>query len=384
MYRVVSCALAPVALLTGLAYFSAGCASDRPYDDRQLERLLTDLKASERSKGTPAAAPVVRAAAPAAPAVAPVVRTPASVVTAAAPVARAVVPVAPAADAEAPAAPQASLPPPARITIQPETVVEIAVTEDQTLSGTYEVNSASAIQFRYVGLVFLGNMTEGAAEKKIKGLLEKERGFRNATVSLRIIKASYDTIRVSGWVNEPTDLKIGPGSEISLNDALLRAKGLRAQAKGTRITVAREGLLNPIPLSGKTNEEYNLLGPDGRSTVPSIVLRGNDWVHVSPGEELVGLGEKQIVVMMLSQPGVVRFANNEPCTMMYLLVKVGALPKWVDSRNVVIKRKGQDGAEKDIKVDIRPILEQADAGVDVALEHGDRVIFKERKLPFLP
>ncbi|MEI6971764.1 MAG: polysaccharide biosynthesis/export family protein [bacterium] len=271
-----------------------------------------------------------------------------------------------------------------RITIQPETVVEITVDEDQSLSGTYEVNSASAIQFRYVGLVFLGNMTTSEATVKIKSLLIKERGFRNANVAVRIVKASYDTIRVSGWVNEPTDLKIGPGSQITLRDALLRAKGLRSQAKGTRITIARDGLLNPIPLTGRVNEEYSLMGPDGKASIPRVAVRGNDWVHVSPGDEQVGLGEKQIVVMMLSQPSVVRFSNNEPCTMMYLLVKIGKLPKWVDSGNVRVVRKGQDGLEAEIKVDIRPILEAADSKEDIALEHGDRVIFKERRLPFLP
>ncbi|MEI6808838.1 MAG: polysaccharide biosynthesis/export family protein [bacterium] len=339
-----------MALVLGLGLFSAGCASDRLAGDRRLEQLLADLRT--HSSGDSGAAPAT---------------APAAAVS----------------EIESPAAPLPRLSP-VKITIQPETVVEITVGEDQSLTGTYEVNSASAIQFRYVGLVFLGNMTEEAAEKKIKNLLEKDRGFRAATVAVRIIKASYDTIRVSGWVNAETVLKIGPGSEIALSDALLRAGGLRAQAKGIRITIAREGLLNPIPLVGRTNEEYSLVGPDGKSSVPAVALRRNDWVHVSPGEEQVGQGEKQIVVMMMSQPSVVRFANNEPCTMMYLLVKIGALPKWVNSRTVLIKRKGQDGIETEIKVDIRKLLESGDPAFDVAIEHGDRVIFNERKLPFLP
>lgn len=336
-------------LLLSLAIFSSGCGSHRVAGDRRLEQLLADLRANERAAGVSVVAPAAAES-----------------------------------EAESPAVPLPVLPPPMKLTIQPETVVEITVGEDQALTGTYEVNSASAIQFRYVGLVFLGNLTEDAAEKKIKSLLERDRGFRAATVALRIIKASYDTIRVSGWVNEPTDLKIGPGSEITLSDALLRAKGLRAQAKGIRITIAREGLLDPIPLHGKTNEEYSLIGLDRRSSVPPVVLRRNDWVHVSPGEEQVGLGEKQVVVMMMSQPSVVRFSNNEPCTMMYLLVKIGSLPKWVNSRTVLIKRKGQDGVEMEIRVDIRKLLETGDPAFDVALEHGDRVIFNERKLPFLP
>ena len=192
------------------------------------------------------------------------------------------VPGTPVSDSEPPAEPSPVLPLPARVTLQPETVVEITVDEDQSLSGTYEVNNASAIRFRYVGLVFLGNMTPEAAETTIKKLLES-RGFRTATVKVTIVKASHDTIRVSGWVNEPGLLEIGPGSEISLNDALLRAKGLRAQAKGIKITVARGGLLNPFPVSaapGRTNEEYALIGPDSKATIPAVMLRGNDVVHV--------------------------------------------------------------------------------------------------------
>ncbi|MEI6218597.1 MAG: polysaccharide biosynthesis/export family protein [bacterium] len=351
--------------------FVSGCASD----SQRLERVLASVRAEEFNVHPQARASesqVVRIDEPMQ-ALPPAVPTPA----------RTTVQPEAVKETEKPVAPQLVFPSTSRVTIQPETVVEVMVAEDPILSGTYEVNAASAIMFRYVGLVFLGNLTAPEARIKIKNTLEKERGFRVATVEVKIVRASYDTVRVSGWVNEPGDLRIGPGSDITLTEALLRAKGLRAQAKGIKIGVARGGLLNPVPLTpvkGKGREEYSLVGPNGEESVPSVPLRGNDWVHIFPGDEQpVGLGEKQVVVVMVDQPGVVRFSNNEPCTMIYLLAKVGKLSKWIDTRRVLVLRKDKNGNEEEIKVDVRPILEKADSSADVALEHGDRVIFKERR-----
>lgn len=342
--RNLACVASMIPPLACILVFSSACTSD----NQRLQKLIADVRERERSRGTQRTGPESADAAN-----------------------------------EQPSEPLPVMSRPARITIHPETVVEITVEEDQALSGIYEVNNASAIQFKSMGMVFLGNMSAETAESKIRSLL-RERGFRVATVRVHIVKPSWDLVRVSGWVNEPGDLKIGPGSEITLNDALLRAKMLRAQAKGIRITIAREGLLNPIPLTGKTNEVYSLVGSDNKPSIPLVSLRGNDWVHVSPGDEQVGMGEKQVIVMMLSQPSVARFSNSEPCTMMYLLVKLGQLPKWVDTRNVLIVRKGQEGVETEVKADIRKLLELGSSEFDVQLEHGDRVIFKERRLPFLP
>ena len=335
------CAFSLPALL-----FFAGCASD---DDRLIAKLIAEEARRERLESArPTTVPAAGAAG--------------SGIA-----------------AENPAEPLQPMQTPTQLTIQPESVVEITVAEDHTLSGVYEVNSASAISFRYVGLVFLGNMTTNTAAEKIRTTLE-QRGFKTATVAVNMIKSSRDIVRVTGWVNQPTDLQIGPGSSILLKEALLRAGSLRGKAKGIVVKLKRNGLQDPIPFSDPV-EVYPLAGSDGKPRIPPLLLRNNDWVDVSAGEEqqTMGIGEKRIIVLVLNHPSIVRFSNSEPCSIMNLMIKLGDMPKWADMRGVLVLRRGIDGVDEELKVDVTKVLEKVDPDKDVALENGDRVIVRERR-----
>jgi protein involved in polysaccharide export with SLBB domain len=293
----------------------------------------------------------------------------------------------PASGHNAPEAPSPAMPPMSkigRVTIQPESVVQISVDEDPALDGSYQVNDSSAIEFGYVGLVFLEDMTADEAAAKVEATL-KNRGFRSATVTLRITKASYDKVRVSGAVMKPCDLKIGPGSSITLGEALRRAEGLRPQPKGAKIKVVRDGILSPLGIAAE-GREYALVGLDGRPQIPDLLVHNNDWIHVYPGDGEVGtalLGEKEILVLgEVEQPGLVRFSGGEPSTMLHLVMKIGGLPKWADPKRIVLIRKKGDGTETETKLDIRKLLQYGNPDDDVSLESGDRIIIQERTLFF--
>jgi len=147
----------------------------------------------------------------------------------------------------APDAPIGDLPPPpadtdaqlaraGEVTIQPDSVLQVSVREDSGLDGSYQVNEISAIQLGYVGPVFLHNMTEQQAADKIKQVLEN-RFFNQATVSVRILRASYDKVALQGRVSSPGIIKIGSGDRISLNDALLRVGNVTASIKSARVRI---------------------------------------------------------------------------------------------------------------------------------------------------
>ncbi len=269
-----------------------------------------------------------------------------------------------------------------KVTIQPESILHITVEEDPTLSSSYEVNQSSAIQFKYIGLVFLPSMTVEQAAVVIENTL-RDRGFRTATVTVKITKASYDTVRVTGAVMEPSNLKIGPGSSVQLGEVLRRAGGLRTQAKGARIKIVREGMLSPIGIAGD-GEEFVLLNGNGKPEVPLVAVANNDWIHVFGGsEEGQGAGEKSIYVLgEVGKPGVVTFAANEACTMLHLMFKLGGLPKWADDRNVMLVRRDDGGKEETTKVNVETLLKSGNPEDDVKLENGDRVIVRERRLIF--
>ena len=267
------------------------------------------------------------------------------------------------------------------VTIQPDAVVQITVKEDSSLNGRYTVNDFSAIDFGYVGLVILQDMTPDEAAAKIKSVLES-RYLHSATVTVKINKASYDRIEVSGEVVQPGLLKIGPGSSISLNDAILRSGGLKPQAANAKVKIIRGGIVNAFRAAAE-GDILPLVSEEGKPQIPDIYLQNNDLVYVfayQPG----ALGEKKILLLgEVTKPGIVLFASDEPCTLMYLLFKIGGLPRWADAKNIQIKRRDKAGAEVVIRADADVLLKEGNPKDDVPLENGDKVVVPQAGIKFL-
>jgi len=265
------------------------------------------------------------------------------------------------------------------ITIQPDCLVQVGVKEDRQLDGSYTVNEIGAIELGYVGPVILYNMTVKAAENKIREVLES-RYFRNATVTVRILKASYDKIMVMGAVNKPGTIKIGAGDSISLNDALLRAGGLRPSIKGAKVRVVKSGLTKAVAFEG---EEHSLVGDDGKASIPDVKLRNNDVVYVfsSDASAPAEVGEKEVYVLgEVQKPGVYRFAASEPCSMMHLLFKLGGLPPYANAKAIKIIRRDNAGDEQELKVNAEKILKEGRPEDDIPLENGDRIVIPARRI----
>jgi protein involved in polysaccharide export with SLBB domain len=259
--------------------------------------------------------------------------------------------------------------------------VQISVEEDPSLDGSYAVNEIGAVELGYVGPVILYNKSEGAAADKVSEVL-KNRHFRNATVHVKIIRASYDRVKVEGAVQGPSTLRIGAGDSISLNDALLRAGGLRPTAKGAKVRILRGGLLSAVaPATG--GEVYSLVSDEGVPSIPEVWLKNNDVVRVySSGTETAAeSGEKEVIVLgEVMRQGVYRFQAAQPCTMLHLLFQLGQIPPYADQKAVKIIRRGKGGAEQELRVDIRKILEKGDPDSDVVLQNGDRVVFPAKRI----
>ncbi len=267
------------------------------------------------------------------------------------------------------------------ITIQPDCIVQVTVAEDATLDGSYPVNEIGAIEFGYVGPVILYNKTEEEAAVKITEIVES-RYINNAAVKVKIIRASYDRVKVGGAVNKPGIIKIGAGDGISLNDALLQAGGLRPSARGAKVKIVRGGLRSAVSAAMK-GEEYTLVTEDGKPTVPEVILKNNDMIDVFSTEVAatdVG-GEKEVTVLgEVNQPGIYRFSGVEPCTVMHLIFKMGGLPLYANKKELKVVRKNQDGTETEFEVNAEKILKDGDPNSDFQLENGDRIIVPERKI----
>ncbi len=269
------------------------------------------------------------------------------------------------------------------MTIQPDSVVQVHVTEDPGLDGAYEVNELSAIELSYVGPVFLSDMTEDAAATKIKSVLEK-RYFNKATVSVRIIRASYDKVAVSGMVTDPGIVKIGSGDRISLNDALLHTGRITASLKGARIRIMRSGMTRVLA-PNEEGEIYKFTDEEGRPLMPEVWLWNNDLAVVynerGPRDEaVVEDGKRDILVLgEVREQGVYRFEGGEPCTLMHLVFKIGGLPDFANKKDIRVMRQFEDGTEEEFQVDITELMATGDPDLDFALENGDRIVIPARR-----
>jgi len=273
------------------------------------------------------------------------------------------------------------------VRIRPDCLLEVNVEEDPSLDGTYPVNDVGAINLRYVGPVILYNKTEKQAEEKIRDVL-RQRDFRKATVKVRVLRSSYDRVQVSGEINRPGIVTIGAGETITLNEALLRAGGLKPSTRPMKIHIIRGGLLSAVPFALEP-EEYPLTGEDGRPEIPAVQLRPNDIAHILPVTEKAGRpetaeggsGRKEIIVLgEVARPGVYRFEPDEPCTMMHLMFKMGGLPPYANQKAVKVVRRQADGTEQEIKVNVDRLMKDGNPEDDVVLENGDRVKVPARRI----
>jgi protein involved in polysaccharide export with SLBB domain len=286
-----------------------------------------------------------------------------------------------------PPAPQPAIP-----TIQPDSVLWISVSEDPSLNGKYMVNDASAIDFGYVGLVFLPDMSIEQAEAEVKRVLEG-RYLKNATVSVKLAKASYDRVGVQGSVEMPGEIKIGPGATISLSDALRRAGGIRGNRENCRVKIIRGGMKTPFGPAAE-GEISSLVTQDGQLKVPDVFLRNDDLIYLfTPSSDTAqgvpgnagsaGAGGKRVVLLgEVPRRGVIEFAENEPCTLMYLLFKIGGLPRFAKADQITVVRRNKDGTEKSFMVDGDKLMNNGKPEDDIVLETGDRIVVPARKISF--
>lgn len=277
------------------------------------------------------------------------------------------------------------------VTIQPECVLQIRVEEDPSLDGNYTVNQIGAIQFGYVGPVILFNRTETQAEDKIREVLS-QRDFRKATVRVRIMRASYDQVQVGGEVNKPSIIQIGSGDSISLNDALLRAGGIRTASRTAVAQVIRGAMLSPVPFA-LDKEEYPLMDDKGRPDIPHVLLRNNDMLYVATSKAAAaaaaatatastpGSGEIEVIVLgEVGRPGPYRFAAGEQATMMHLMFKLGKLPAYANQKSVRLLRRDADGLDHELKVNVQKLMDDGNPEDDIQLQNGDRIKVPARRI----
>ncbi len=274
------------------------------------------------------------------------------------------------------------------VTIQPDSIVQVTVREDSQLDGSYQVNQLSAIQLGYVGPVFLHNLTEDQAADKITEVLEN-RFFREATVNVRILRPSYDTVAVRGRVSRPGVIQIGSGDRISLNDALLRVGNVTAPIRDSHVRIVRGGLTRAVAAS-EPGEEFALVDEEGDPRVPDVWLWNNDVAFLftrtarqpDGPEDVIEERETREVLVLgeVRRQGIYRFTDPRRATMMHLVLQMGGFPTYANTRAIRVIRRDDNGREQEFQVNAGDILAEGNPDLDFAFENGDRVIVPARRM----
>jgi protein involved in polysaccharide export with SLBB domain len=270
------------------------------------------------------------------------------------------------------------------LTIQADSVLRITVQEDPGLSGSYPVNSLGGIQFSYIGPVILDNLTEPQAAEKIRQIL-LNREFQSATITVKILRPSYDRVRIAGGVRRPGEIKVGAGDEVTLNSALNQVGGIIDEPWNTQVKVVRGGLTS-IMAAYLPGEVYSLVDDKKRPYVPDVKLRNNDVVFVygkSAAATRSGVRTRPRYVLVLGevgQPGFYRFDPSERFTMMNLIFRMGSLPAYANDKGVRVIRQSDSGSEEEFKVNVREIMKEGNPELDFPLMSGDRIIVPARRI----
>ena len=99
--------------------------------------------------------------------------------------------------------------------LYPDYLLHVDVRGDPSLSGQYPVNDAGCVNLGYLGAVSVENMTPKESARRIEWLL-KQAGLPRAGVTVTVVRASFDSVKVTGAVVHPQVLHIKTHAEISL------------------------------------------------------------------------------------------------------------------------------------------------------------------------
>jgi len=245
--------------------------------------------------------------------------------------------------------------------IGPKDLLEIKVFEVPELNIERRVEEGGAVRLPLIGDFHVSGLTVNEIADKLRELLES-RYIQRASVSVEVREIRSRPIAVIGAVRQPGNLAVS--GRWTLLEAIAAAGGLN-ERHGNAIHVIRRaenGLADQI----RIDIETLMVEADPDVNIP--VFAG-DVINVPATVEitLFCLGE-------VRQPGALTFKNTERITLLAAIARAGGLTDRA-SKTIVIRRRDRTGAETEIEVSYKQIVNGK--APDVELERDDVVVVKE-------
>lgn len=246
--------------------------------------------------------------------------------------------------------------------IGPKDLLEISVFGQDDLNTQVRVSEDGKITLPLIGEVEVEGLTKSELEKRVTQLLE-EKYLQNPQVTIFIREYQSKRVSVLGAVQTPGRYEL-LGRQ-TLMQLISQAGGLTGEA-GDEIIVIRE---NGSGTNSSLKIPIEELFIHGNADL-NIPLQPNDVINV-PIDEMVNV----YVMGQVRSPGALSVRKSKIPTLLQAIAHAGGFAERASKGGVVIKRRGKDGKEDRIKVNVKDI--EKGKKKDIQLQENDVVIVPE-------
>jgi len=246
--------------------------------------------------------------------------------------------------------------------IGPKDLLEISVFGLDELNTTVRVSEEGKITLPLLGEVEVQGLTKTQVEKKLAELLEKKY-LQNPQVTVFIKEYQSKRVSVLGAVRNPGPYEL-LGRQ-TLLQIISEAGGMTEDA-GETIIIIRQ-LADGSSTTLRIPVEDLVVKGDASL---NIVLRPGDIVNI-PIDKIVHV----YVFGQVRNPGALAVKRSHIPTLLQAIAQAGGFAERANKGRVLIKRKGKDGREIQIKVNVKDIIKGKKK--DIQLQENDVVFVPE-------
>jgi len=241
-------------------------------------------------------------------------------------------------------------------------LLEIKVFGLDEMNQTVRVSEEGKITLPLLGEIGVDGLTKTELEKKLSQLLE-EKYLQNPQVTVFIREYQSKRVSILGAVGKPGPYEL-LGRQ-TLLQVISQAGGLTRDAGNEIIVIRQLDDGTSIPL--KISIEDLILKGDARLNIP---LEPNDIINIPV--------DKAVLVYVFGQvknPGALQVKKSNIPTLLQAIAQAGGFGDRASKGGVLIKRIGEDGKEKEIKVNVKDIIKGKKK--DIHLQENDVVYVPE-------
>lgn len=211
--------------------------------------------------------------------------------------------------------------------LAPDDSVVVTVFGRPELTTTAPVASDGTLTLPLVGPVAVGGLSTTKAAARIASAYRQERFLTDPQITLTLANGRSTQISVLGAVKAPGRFPMD--ARTTVLDALAQAGGVTEN--GASVIV----LLRPDRTGKVTRYGIDLRGlGQGRTSVPTLALRGGDSLYVPPADQYYIYGEVKAPNMYRLEPGM---------TVVQAIARSGGITPRGSERRIEIKRRKPDG-----------------------------------------